>query len=78
MLGDKIIVKLFENLLYLTAIGTENQVNIALEECRSREWQNNRKTTLVRRENVDWSTALFSRDTGSKSKLDNIQTNVSL
>ena len=41
MLGDKIIVKLLENLLYLTAIGTVSQVNIVLEECRSHEWQNN-------------------------------------
>ena len=40
-LRNKIIVKLLENVLYLTAIGTGNHVNIVLEECRSHEWQNN-------------------------------------
>ena len=56
MLGDKIIVKLLENLLYLTAIGTESKLKLS--------WRNvylmNGKTTLVRRENVDWSSLLYS------------------
>ena len=68
MLGDKIIVKLLENLLYLTAIGTVSQVNIVLEECRPHEWQNN--TCSSRKCGLEQS-ALFS-DTGRKSKLDNI------
>ena len=71
MLGDKIIVKLLENLLYLTAIGTVSQVNIVLEICRSHEWQNN--TCSSRKYGLE-----HFLDTDRKSKLDKVQTNVSL
>ena len=65
------MVKLPENLLYFTAIGTESQVKIVLEECRSHEWQNN-----------TCSSGKFGLehfiDTDRKSKLDKVQNNVSL
>ena len=71
ILGDKIIVKLLENSLYLTAIGTVSQVNIVLEECRPHEWQNN--TCSSGKKGLE-----HFLDTDRKSKLDKVQTNVSL
>ena len=69
----KIIVKLLENLLYLTAIGIVSQVNIDKEECRSHGWQNN--TCSSGKYGVE-----HFLDTDSKSKLhvDKIQANVYL